>query len=369
MNDLIKIANKKNIYKSIYNSNGISKQNISSILNISMPTVNHNLNNLRSRGLIHEEGEFQSTGGRRAKIIKCTYDAKIAIGLDITANHLTTVFLDLKGSILFKERIRVPYKNNDNYFKTISNYVSTYIKTLDIPKEKILGVGISLPVIVKNDNSKIDYASVINIQNDFHNKISLYLNHRCLLFNDANCAGVAEVWKNEDISDIIYLSLCNSVGGAIINSGNIFTGDNLRSGEFGHMTIVPNGTKCYCGNYGCADAYVRAEILSDLENGNMKSFFDELKKGNKKYEKVFDNYLYYLSIVLNNLRMAFDKDILIGGYTGRYIQPYFHKLVNLTTKLNPFDKKQDFLKLSTFEYEASAYGAGIKFIKDFLNSI
>ena len=40
---------------------------------------------------------------------------------------------------------------------------------------------------------------------------------------------------------VAYLSLNNSVGGSIIIRENIYQGQNQRGGEFGHMTIVPDG--------------------------------------------------------------------------------------------------------------------------------
>ena len=99
-------------------------------------------------------------------------------------------------------------------------------------------------------------------------------------------------------------------------------GDNVRAGEFGHITIEPNGEKCYCGKIGCLDSYVKANLLSDLTNGQLDVFFEELKKGNKKLLKAWNNYLYYLSIAVNNLRMSFDCDIVIGGYIGSYFNEY-----------------------------------------------
>ncbi len=369
MSDIIKSLNKKNVYKAIYESDGISKQSIASLLGLSMPTVNQNITYLKGLGLIHEDGEFNSTGGRRAKVIKCTYDAKIAIGLDITVNHLTTVLIDLKGNVLSKQRERLAFENDKKYFQKVAKIVNKEITKHNIPEDIILGVGISLPVIVETDNMSVAYASVIDVKNNFYDNISTYLNRKCLLFNDANCAGIAEVWGNKALEDIIYLSLSNSVGGAIINKGYLLEGDNFRAGEFGHIKIVPNGKKCYCGNQGCADSYIKAGILSDLEDGNMKQFFKELDNGNVEYKKVFDEYLYYLSIVISNLKMSFDKDIIVGGYIGRYIEPYFEQLIDETVKLNPFDKNDRFIKLSVFDYEASAYGAGLKFIDDFLREI
>ena len=65
---------KRNITKSkivnyIINKQTTSKVEISKELNLSMPTVLSNVNDLLSIGIVMETGEYESTGGRKAKRI------------------------------------------------------------------------------------------------------------------------------------------------------------------------------------------------------------------------------------------------------------------------------------------------------------
>ena len=43
------------------------------------------------------------------------------------------------------------------------------------------------------------------------------------------------------------------VGGAIVSRGRVLTGVAGAAGEFGHMTIDPQGDLCRCGNRGCLE--------------------------------------------------------------------------------------------------------------------
>ncbi|MFQ9799181.1 MAG: ROK family protein [Clostridia bacterium] len=52
----------------------------------------------------------------------------------------------------------------------------------------------------------------------------------------------------------------------------MYTGSNLRAGEFGHNTLIPGGRRCYCGKEGCLDAYCSAKVLSNHTNGNLLEF-------------------------------------------------------------------------------------------------
>lgn len=63
------------------------------------------------------------------------------------------------------------------------------------------------------------------------------------------------MWSNPDISDALYLSIGRHLGGALILNGEISVGRTGRSGTFEHMTLVPNGKRCYCGQNGCVECY------------------------------------------------------------------------------------------------------------------
>ena len=72
-----------------------SKAELAKELGLSMPTVLTNVNELIAKGLIVENGEYASTGGRKAKSIGINKEYCRAMGLVITANHLEMVLVNL----------------------------------------------------------------------------------------------------------------------------------------------------------------------------------------------------------------------------------------------------------------------------------
>ena len=64
-----KFATKSKIVNYILNRESTSKVEISKELNLSMPTVLSNVKDLLEKGIIIETGEYESTGGRKAKSI------------------------------------------------------------------------------------------------------------------------------------------------------------------------------------------------------------------------------------------------------------------------------------------------------------
>ncbi len=361
--------NAGDIYRQIYCTKTSSRNDLADKLNISLPTVTQSLKQLMEDKLIFNSGEFDSTGGRKASMYSVIPDAKLALGVDITQSYISMVLVDLNLNQLDKAKFQIPYENTDTYYQYIGNQIEELLERNTVKKQNFLGVGISLPVIVGKGRNSIDYASVIGVPDDLYERMGKWISYPFLFFNDANSAGWAELWTRGENQPMVYLSISNSVGGAMMLDGRVYTGSNWRGAEFGHMTIVPNGKKCYCGRYGCVDAYCSANILSDFTHGDLKLFFDILKSGeNRGYQDIFDTYLDHLALTVNNLRMCFDCDVILGGNVGAYLEDYIDELREKARKLTPFENTGDYIKICSYRTEPSAVGAALYYIDKFIQS-
>ena len=66
----LKKINREKVYQYIYQQKETSKLQIVQDLQMGLSTVSQNLNELENDGLISRNGYFESTGGRKAQIIK-----------------------------------------------------------------------------------------------------------------------------------------------------------------------------------------------------------------------------------------------------------------------------------------------------------
>ncbi|WP_094548573.1 ROK family transcriptional regulator [Petroclostridium xylanilyticum] len=365
----VKKINRNAIYKFLYKHDPISIQEIAYTLNMSLPTVTQNIKELQERDLVIETGLFESTGGRKAKAIAYNSAAKFAVGLDITRNHIGIVLIDLSGKVIKNERKQYPFVNSKEYFEGVGNLVKHFIDDCKIESSKILGVGIALPAILSDDKQTVSYATVIDFKGGSVKSFSEFIPYPCILSNDANAAGLAELWVEGNIQNVVYLSLNNSVGGAIIIGKNIYTGENQRSGEFGHMTIVPDGRTCYCGQKGCVDAYCSAKVLSDSTNGSIAEFFRLLRLNSEPQKALWEEYLKHLVVTINNLRMLYDCNVILGGYVGAYLDEYIEHIRELVSKRNTFEVDGTYLHVCKYKLEATAVGAALQHVENFINNV
>lgn len=187
------------------------------------------------------------------------------------------------------------------------------------------------------------------------------------LVNDATAGGFAEWWHNTSNEDAAYLYIENGVGGALMINGKAYIGNNGRSGEFGHICIIPNGEPCSCGQRGCLESYCSLARLSDDFNISIDDFFDELKKGNTKYLAVWDSYLNYLAIGIKNIRMSFDCSVKICGTLPNYLSDYMPTLQNKVADMCPFDFDGSFLSCGYYQSKSASIGAALYYVNNFLS--
>lgn len=368
----IKIKNRQMIYQYIRSHGPVSKQDIVIALQLSLPTVTQNLEYLKEQGLIDDSRRIRNTGGRNATAYTYVKGAKQAIGVYISAHHMNVVALDLAGDVLGEMRRRVKFDlDDDRYLKEMGEAVRKVKEEAGIRDQDLLGVGISVPGLISGDGLYVVYGRTLNFTGKTKDEIAKYIPYKTRIFHDSHAAGRIVAWHNDKMQAAFYISLSNSIGGAIIMNNKLFGGVEYKGGELGHMTIVPKGgEKCYCGKYGCFDTVCKTEKLDGYTDGNLDEYFQKLKDGDDMAVKLWDEYLENLSTAIHNMRMIFAVDVILGGYVGKYIGGYMDELRKRVDAKNPFgDRAEDYLHVSEYEGEECSAGAAIFFVEEFMDSI
>jgi glucokinase len=79
---------------------------------------------------------------------------------------------------------------------------------------------------------------------------------KTFLENDANAAALGEhrFGAGRGTQHMIYVTVSTGIGGGLILDGKLYHGFNGMAGEIGHVTILPGGPLCGCGNRGHLEA-------------------------------------------------------------------------------------------------------------------
>ena len=360
-----KTITRSRILNYVINNQITSKAEVSKNLNLSMPTVLSNINDLIAKGIIRETGEYESTGGRKAKSIGINPSYRYSVGIVITANHVGIVLVNLKYEIVKFRRVRMKFSPDASYCQDLSVLTSEFLKDTEY-QDRILGIGISIPGIISQKAHLLIKSHALQLENYSLSFLEQAFDLPVYFENDANAAMMAEDMNR--YKNAIYLSLNNTLGGAFCIGGKLFQGENQKAGEFGHMILVPGGRKCYCGKKGCADAYCAASALTD-EINSLETFMEQLKSGDEAAEEKWSEYLDMLAVLISNLRMAYDMDIILGGEVGGYLAEHMLPLGEKVMEYNGFDHDIRYLRNCSYKREASAVGAAKHFLQDFIKNI
>ncbi len=368
----IKLNNRQRIYKFIRKEQSVSKQDIVVALQLSLPTVTQNLQYLKQKKLIDASKKINNTGGRNATAYTYVKEAKAAIGIYTTGNHIHGVVVDLSSEVIhvMKERIKFNI-DEESYLKKIGEIVESIKVDMEISDENLLGVGIAVPGLITEDGEVVKYGLTLGFSGKTKSQITKYIPYPSRLLHDSYAAGYAEGKVAKEVNNAFYIALSGSVGGSIIINHEIYRGDTHKGGEIGHMTLISEGGElCYCGKRGCFDTLCKAGNLDYYTDGRLEEFFILLEQGDEVATKLWEKYLDDLSLGIYNIRILFDGQVILGGHIGPYITPYLEELCDKVDARNPFgDLAKDYLLPCEYKVEAAAAGAANTYIDEFVNAI
>lgn len=366
----VKKLNKNRIFRLIYNSDKISRQEIADRLGLSLPTVNQNLKMLMEDGLIEYVGNFTSTGGRRAQEITISNNARKAISVNIKADYINVDVVGLKGQIIYSMDVKAHFSKSSAYIEKLTDAVRHAADYVGADADDILGVGITVPGILDDEKQILISAPPLKAKNYDFTKLISAIDYPVVVMNDARTEAYADHWFNGKPQDEkIYIMLGEGVGGAYINASAIRNGVHNRGGEFGHMVIHPGGKQCLCGKKGCLEAYVSEKVLSSELNTSLEDFFAQAEKGKPDYVDMLEEYIDNLALGINNIYTMMDCDIVLGGTVAPYIKRYEDRIKECLVNDYSFDTDADYLKISDDGGGKSGLGAALSFVARFIDGV
>ena len=366
----VKKLNKNRIFRLIYNSDKISRQEIADRLGLSLPTVNQNLKMLMEDGLIEYVGNFTSTGGRRAQAITIDNNARKAISVNIKADYINVDVVGLKGQIIYSMAVKAHFSKSSAYIEKLTDAVRHAVDYVGADADDILGVGITVPGILDDEKQILISAPPLKAKNYDFTKLISAIDYPVVVMNDARAEAYAGHWFNGKPEDEkIYIMLGEGVGGAYINASAIRNGVHNRGGEFGHMVIHPGGKQCLCGKKGCLEAYVSEKVLSSELDMTLDNFFELAAQGNKNNSNVLDEYMDNLALGINNIYTMMDCDIVLGGTVAPYLKQYESSIKERLVNDYSFDTDADYLRISDGGGRKSGLGAALSFVARFIDGV
>lgn len=257
------------------------------------------------------------------------------IGVDIGGTSLKVGRVDEHGNILAKKVVETP-----THLESFKSTLLAMLRELS-DQESPSAIGIGCKGVIDAPT-----ATVITLPGTFKflegmsfAKLITPLFDRAVpvhVDNDARVALAGEVVWGEarGRKNVLMLTLGTGVGGAVLVDGKMMRGAKGAAGLLGHVTIVPNGRFCDCGNRGCLETVfsanaIEAEALNSVYRGcesllterftenlsgiTCKAVFEAAAEGDSVACAIRDDAIVGLGAALAGLLHVFDPELVILG--------------------------------------------------------
>jgi glucokinase len=190
-----------------------------------------------------------------------------AIGVDLGGTNLRAAAVDRSGKML--DRI----SGSTNFTEGREAVLSDIVSAIQKLRKKcgagdLAGIGVGVPGFIRMKEGYVTMSNNLPYLQNFpvRDEISRRLGTLVILENDANAAALGEKWigAGRDVDDLVLLTLGTGIGGGIISCGRVMRGFVGMAGEMGHMTVVPSGNPCGCGNQGCLEKHASATAVKAM---------------------------------------------------------------------------------------------------------
>ena len=306
------------------------------------------------------------------------------LGIDLGGTKIMSALANEEGKIL--ESLKTPTEADGGEKRVINNIINSIIILLgkfSLDKSQVGGIGICSPgllntaegIIYESSNIPWKNVKIVKILED-------ELNIPVFLENDANAAALAEsnFGAGFNYKNMIYITVSTGIGGGIVIDNKLYHGANNNAGEIGHMTVVPDGPLCGCGNHGCFEAVASGTALKrmaidglDKNQGSLINKLSEARseeidgklialaarKGDEFALRLFKRLAYYLGIGLANLINIFNPELIVlgGGVMKSYDFFWDEMKNNIERRALSVSLKELEIVRSKFEDDSGVMGA------------
>jgi len=285
-----KIGHKKQIIRIIYFKGPVSSAELTRNLPLSTPKINSLLQELITEGLLKELGPGDSSGGRRPAIYGLVEDGFYIVGITINIYRtIISVFSASNREISGPHFVSVPMQRDFNMFALINEKLHEIYKVMNIPRQKIIAVGIEMPGLVNQEHgmNKTYFPEIENL----HLKIAEVFDTPVYFDNDARIRTFAEQQFGlaRDRQNVLMVHADLGIGLGLILNRQLYTGKSGFSGEFGHIPMIENGELCHCGKRGCLEAIASVAAIArnarrGLEAGHASLLSNLVEGGTQKID-------------------------------------------------------------------------------------
>jgi predicted NBD/HSP70 family sugar kinase len=238
----------------------ISRAELARRMNVRRAALTAIVRDLIAAGDVEETGTAIAARGRRPTLMRIRTTDRTALAVDVRPGATVVALLDYGGKVLERTTFETPADAGE-LSRTLGGMLRSMIDRLagTTVGDGCQGIGIVVPGMVDRRTGRVLYAPRLGWRDvPLRDAIAQVTGLEVHVESAPIACALARLWsvtRARTVNNFVYVSVSDGVGVGIVNRGEVLRGETHTAGEFGHVSLDPNGPLCACGKRGCWEAF------------------------------------------------------------------------------------------------------------------
>ena len=248
-------------------------------------------------------------------------DKQQYVGVELSASSARAALVSSAGEVV--ARSEAAFSSDD-----LATQIARIVAELrDASTASVAAIGVGVPGLVSPQTGRViistDLPSVV--RGDLRAELEKAAGLPVTLDNDANAGALGEqaMGAGRGSRNMFYVTIGTGIGGAIILDGKLWRGASGFAGEFGHITIDPEGIECVCGNVGCLETVASAPNIVRRTHERL------MRDSTSSLSRLGLNKNFTAADIAHEAKNGDDFAAMMIARTGRYIGTAIAAVINL----------------------------------------
>ncbi len=377
----------------------IARARLTEISGLNKSTIGSLLTQLEAWGFVRELGTQNVGPGRPGMLIDIAAEAGRIVGVEIGVDFISVVLADLKAHIVWQRKIDtngVVRASQAQVLAQAEALVREALQQASAGNQRVLGIGLGVPGLVDHATGTLLFAPNLGWRDvPLREMWRAAFDVPVIVENEANAAALGEkmLGAARQVDNFIYLSAGVGLGGGLVVDGRLYGGVGGFAGEIGHMTLVPDGPQCNCGNRGCWETLIGPTAITERVRQaaalgqtprllalpgvggeasaiRMQHVLAAAEQGEPAVLHVLDEVGRYLGIGIANLVNTFNPRLVVLGGILSLAGPYILPRAQQEVKVRALAAAREALciELSAFGFDACVMGGVSLIVREVLGN-
>lgn len=254
-------VNKQIVLNLVRENQPISRAELARRMGVHRSALTNMVRELVQTGVIYERGTAATARGRRPTLLHLRTNGRLAVAVDVRPGRTVVALADFAGKVVSRDVLATP-ATPELLMEALAQRVERLLAGAaeDGVTPACEGVGLVVPGMVDRRLGRIVYSPRLGWRDvELRHALGARLGIPVRVEAAPIACAMARLWlapeATGDVRSFAYVSVSEGVGVGVVLNGEVLRGEAHTAGEYGHVSLDPNGPECVCGRRGCWEAF------------------------------------------------------------------------------------------------------------------